>query len=410
MSIADSISDLGSRISGENGQEEEISTDEEKLEEEIREVLDREETVKEKLSYDKEKSMNYYPQAINHSREILEELEDSEQKAEEIEKLVEDVEQRISRDENDIESDIQEIDSPIKGLEKVEKRLKGLFSQLEEDIRSKELTVQEVTNEIPRILEKQREIIQDLIRNDEVFQKNQKDIYPVLGYIYRLKDIIKDEEQEIKRLEQELNEFKDIFEHLETAEQHSVQLIKKEKSMQKIKNSESVKHTREAIEKGKEDSVNVYSSKESARIVDEEASEIRVLEERTGKVSEKANKTAEKIKDLKNRDRNFTRKFEEIRSRLESVDAVLENEIAEAKRLEKMFLSGRKELEKSLEEENISREKLDRYLELYRAIHDEGRREKLNEVFNGQDGILPLMKVMKDAVEKGLEETMKDSQ
>lgn len=412
--LGDSISKLKSRISGESDEEQEIRTDEDALEQEIEDVLDKEETVKEELSYDTRKKMNFYPQAINHTKEILEELEDAEEKAEKVEELVEDVEQRISRDEEEIESDIEEIESHIQSIENVEQRLEGLFSELEQDIKSRDAEPHRVADKMLEIMKEQRDTLQS-IENSKAFQKNSNGLYPVMGYIYNLADAVRNQKEEINRLDEEMQEFEEIFDHLETAEQHSVQLIKKEKSMQKVRDSESVKHTQEAIDKSRTDSVSIYS-KESARVVEEEASEIRNLEERTRKAAEKVNSAAEKVEQLKNRDRNFMEKFQEITSALESAEEMISQELDEAERFERMFVSAREELEDAMSKfeehdlENTEKyDELDQSVKIYKAVHDEGRGDEFQRLFNGENGILPLMENMKEVVDQGLEEAEKVS-
>lgn len=414
--IADSISDLKSRLSRENDEEDEIRTDEEALEEEIEDVLDKEETVKEELSYAPRKKMKYYPQAINHTKEILEELEDSEKKAEKVEELIEDVEHRISQDEQEIEGDIQEIESQIQSIRDLEERLKGLFSDLEHEMRKKDAEPGQAAEKIIEILEEQQKILQGIVEHSRAFQKNSNGLYPVMGRIYDLADAVRNEEQELEKLREEVKEFEDIFEHLETAEQHSVQLIKKEQSMKKVENSESVKHTKEAIEKGNKDDLAVYSDKESARVVEEEAREIRNIEERTSEAAEKVNQAAEKVEELENKDRNFTEQFQEITSALEDAEETVNSELEEAERFERMFLSAREELEEAMskhEEHDIDHleqyQELDEKMEIYRAIHDQGRGEELERIFNGDRGVITLLEKVKDVVDMGLEEAEKVS-
>jgi len=347
MVIADSISSLKSRLSGESDEEDRIRTDEEALEQEIQDVLDREETVKEELSYAARKKMNYYPQAINHTKEILEELKDAEEKAEEIEDLMQDVEEKINQDENEIESDIREIEEHVNSIRELESRLNGIFSSLEDEIGKKDYESHHIADRIMELLEEQHSILENAVEGSKAFQKNEHGLYPVMGSIYDLADAVKNEEDEIEKLRQEFKDFEEELEHLETAEQHSVQLIKKEKSLQKLQDSESVEHTKEAIEKGEGEGqgLSVYSSKESARVVEEEAKEIRQIESRTARVADRLNSLKQNFSSIEGEERSFSQHFSQIRSSLEEALETVEKELEEARKFEKMFLSAREELE-----------------------------------------------------------------
>jgi len=43
-------------------------------------------------------------------------------------------------------------------------------------------------------------------------------------------------------------------------------------------------------------------------------------------------------------------------------------------------------------------------VELYQALHDEGRDEELERSFNGKNGVVTLLERVKNVVETGLEE------
>lgn len=416
MAIADSISRLKSRFSGESDEEDRIRTDEEALEQEIQDVLGREETVKEELSYAARKKMNYYPQAINHTKEVLEEIEDAEEKAEEIEDLLQDVEEKIDKDENEIESDIREIEEHVNSIRELESNLNGIFSSLEDEIGKKDYESNQIAERIMELLEKQRSILENAVEGSKAFQKNENGLYPVMGYIYDLAKAVKNEEEEIEKLRQEFKDLQEELEHLETAEQHSVQLIKKEKSLEKVQDSESVKHTKEAIEKGDGDVVSVYSSKEPARVVEEEAQEIRQIESRTGDVADRLKSLKQNFSSIEEEERSFSQHFSQIRSSLDEALETIDKELEEARKFEKMFLSVREELEEAqskYEEHGLqgteNHQKVSKQVKLYQALHDEGRDEELERIFNGKNGVFTLLERVKDVIETGLEEAEKVS-
>ena len=414
MSISDSLSNLRSRISGERKEEDEIKTDEESLKAELNDILDNEEVVKEELNYSLKKSMNYYPQAINHTKEVLQELKDAEEKAEQIEELVEDVEKKVEKDENEISSDIDEIEEHIEALRDLETRLGDVFTGLEDELKQKDIGRHQVIDHIMEKLNEQHQLLQNAVNQNKVFQKNSNGLYPVMGHIYQLGKAVKSEEDEISRLREEFNNLEQELDHLETGEQHSVQLIKKEKSIQKTRDSESVRHTKEAIEKGDQDSLSVYSDESFAKVVEEEAGEIRDIEARTGNVADRINHLKEDFSRLENRDREFQESFRQIKTALENALKTSRDELEEAKKFEGMFLSAKEKLQQSkekYEEHDLhgSKEydKVNKQIELYETLHEDGREEEFNRLFHGENGIIPLLEKVEDVLETGLDEAEK---
>jgi len=424
MGLVDSLNNIRSRIAEEDREEDEIETDEESLQKEIRDVLDKEDVVKEELSYDTKKTMNDYPQALNHTKEIVSELDDAESKVEEIDQLAEDVEKSIYADEKEIMGDVREIEDVIQSIEEVESRIKGLFSGLEGTLKEADPQDRPAAERIVQILAEQKEVLTEA-QSLKVFQKNQNNLYPVFGHINKLAEAVRKEEEEIIELEDEVDELENMLVHLETAEERSGQLVDKEQSLEKAKGMEMVNHNKEAISKtgGDEDRVQVYSPQESANIVESEAEKIRNIETRTEKVADRINSVEGKITEMRDRDRIFVEKFENISSALESLQDTLNKEIEEAQKFRKLFLTARQKLKeaKSQYQEEFGdeartglnsvddaienqREEVNKALQLFEGIYDEEYEDRFKEVFNGGDGVIQLLEDMKEVVDKGVEE------
>jgi chromosome segregation ATPase len=424
MGLVDSLNNIRSRIAEEDREEDEIETDEESLQNEIRDVLDKEDVVKEELSYDTKKTMNYYPQGLNHTKEIVSELDDAESKVEEVDQLAEEVEKGIYADEKEIMNDVKDIEDMIQSIEKVENRIGGLFSDLERILRKSDPKHKSAAEHSVQVLEEQKELLTE-VRNLELFQRNENRLYPTLGYMKKLAGAAKKEQEKIKELEDEVNELEDLLEHLEFADKKSGQLVDKEQSLEKVQNSEIVKHTKEAVARtgGEEDRIQIYHPQESVKIVQSEADKIKDIETRTEEVADMINSIESKIAEIKDRDRIFVEKLEDILSALESLQDTLNKEIEEAQRFRKLFLTARQKLQeaKSQYQEEFGdesrtglnsvddaienqREEVSKALQVFEGVFDEEYEERFEEVFDGEEGVIQLLEDMKEVVDKGVEE------